>query len=66
MSDLKIERGALVVATDGEVGRVSHVVVNRDTRELTDLVVDWGGREVVIPVAEIASSRGDQVVQRGP
>ena len=66
MSDLKIERGALVVATDGEVGRVSHVVVDRDTRELTDLVVDWGGREVVIPVAEIASARGDQVVLRGP
>ena len=66
MRNLKIERGALVVATDGEVGRVSHVVVDRDTRDVTDLVVDRGGREVVIPVAEIANARRDRVTLRGP
>ena len=66
MRDFKIERDALVVATDGEVGRVSHVVVDPDTREVTDMVVDRGGREIVIPVTAIASARGDRIVLRGP
>lgn len=62
MGNLKIERDARVVATDGEVGRVSHVVVDRDTREVTDIVVDRGGHELVIPIDTVSGMRGDQIM----
>jgi uncharacterized protein (TIGR02271 family) len=62
---MDIDRDARVMASDGEVGRVKHVVVDGQTREVTDLVVDDGGNETLIPIAEVASADGKTVRLRG-
>ena len=45
MADMNIQLNARVEASDGEIGRVKHVVVDPDTKEATDLVVADGGNE---------------------
>lgn len=65
MAGMDIDRDARVMASDGEVGRVKHVVVDGQTREVTDLVVDDGGNETLIPIAEVASADGKTVRLRG-
>ena len=62
---LNIERDALVEASDGVVGRVKHVIVDRETREVTDLVVERDGDEWLIPVRAVASAGGNRVRLRG-
>ena len=47
---MNIQREARVEATDGEVGRVKHVVVDPQTKEVTDIVVGQGGDEWLIPL----------------
>ena len=65
MSGMKIERGARVLASDGEVGRVTHVVVDRETREVTEIVVEHDGQERLLPIGAVASADGDTVRLRG-
>lgn len=60
----KIERDARVMARDGEVGRVSHVVVDPDTREVTEMVVDQDGREWLIPMSDVQSADGQRIILR--
>ena len=63
---LKIERDARVVAADGaQLGRVKHVVVDDETKEVTDLVVEHGGHERLIPASAVASADGRSVRLRG-
>jgi uncharacterized protein (TIGR02271 family) len=62
---MNIQRDARVYAEDGEVGRVTHVVVDPATREVTDIVVGRDGGEWLIPMGEVASVEGDRVVIEG-
>ncbi len=64
MERQNIRRGASVFASDGEVGRVTHVVVDRQTREVTDIVVEHDGREQLIPISAVAAVEGGRVVLR--
>jgi uncharacterized protein (TIGR02271 family) len=65
MSDFTIQRDANVLAPDGETGRVTHVIVAPETREVTDLVVAHNGRESLIPMADVLSAGANGVQVRG-
>ena len=65
MPDMNIQRNARVEAADGEVGRVTHVVVDPQTREVTDLAVGHDGHEWLVPMSAVASVEGDRVVLNG-
>jgi uncharacterized membrane protein/sporulation protein YlmC with PRC-barrel domain len=55
--ELAINRGALIQATDGYVGRLSEFLVDSDSGEITHLILQeghlWGKQEVTIPVSAI-------------
>lgn len=65
MANLNIQRNARVMAADGEVGRVTHVVVDPQTKEVTDLVVEGNGGEQLVPVTAVQSMDGDRVLLQG-
>lgn len=65
MANMNIQRNARVMATDGEVGRVTHVVVDPTTREVTHIVVEDDGDESCVPVTQVATVEGDRVTLRG-
>lgn len=60
-----LERGTKVEATDGEVGKVDELVVDRDTNEITHLVMReqhlFGSKQIVVPLWTIAEANGDVV-----
>ncbi len=61
MDELKIERDARVLVGEREVGRVTHVIVDPQTKEITQVVVAHGDRESTIPIAAVASAGGKTV-----
>jgi len=61
MDELKIERDASVMAEYREVGRVTHVIVDPQTKEITQVVVAHDNRESTIPIAAIVSAGGGTV-----
>jgi len=61
MDELKIERDARVLAGDREVGRVTHVIVDPQTKEITQVIVAHGDRESSLPIATVASAGGGTV-----
>ena len=65
MQRMEIQRDARVVAADGEVGRVRHVVVDPETREVTDIVVRQDGNEWLVPISAVAGVDDDGVRLRG-
>lgn len=65
MQQLTIQRDAPVMATDGELGRVKHVVVDPQTREVTEIVVHNGDAEWLIPMRSITGLDGDAVLLDG-
>ena len=65
MESISIDRDATVMATDGELGRVKHVIVDADTREVTDLVVGRGREEWVIPMRAVAGLDEDRIMLNG-
>ena len=65
MTSRDIPQGATVEATDGEVGRVRHVVVDPETRAVTDVVVEQGGRQWLIPAGAVAGVEGEQIRLEG-
>lgn len=65
MADMKIQRDAQVFADDEAIGRVTHVIVDPTTREVTELTVASGGAERLIPISEVATVDGDRVTLRG-
>lgn len=65
MAEMNIQRNARVIAADGEVGSVRHVVVDPGTKEVTHLVVDNGDQDQMIPVTSVASVEGDRVTLKG-
>ncbi len=65
MTSSDIPQGATVEATDGDVGRVHHVVVDPQTRDVTDLVIEQGGRQWLLPASAIAGVEGKRVRLQG-
>lgn len=63
---MEIQRNATVIAADGELGRVTHVVVSPDTKEVTELVVAHDGSESVVPMREVSTIDGNTITLSGP
>ncbi len=61
MDTLKIERDARVLDGEREVGRVTHVIVDPQTKEITQVVVAHDDRESTIPIAAVAAAGGGMV-----
>ncbi len=61
MDELKIERDARVLVGGREVGRVTHVIVDPQTKEITQVVVAHDDRESTIPIAAVAAAGGGTV-----
>jgi uncharacterized protein (TIGR02271 family) len=61
---LDFARGARVVAADEEIGRLTHVVADPDTRDVLDLVVDRGGQEWLVPLAAVRAASRERVELR--
>lgn len=64
MESMNIQRDARVLAGEEEIGRVTHVIVDPATREVTDLVVAGDGGEQTFPISEVALVDGDRVTLR--
>ena len=65
MPPLTIRRDARVMASDGKVGYVEHVVIDPRTREVTDLVVEARGQTWLIPVGDVVGADRWSVTVRG-
>lgn len=65
MEQMKIERNARVMAPSGEVGRVKYVVVDRQSREVTHIVVDSQRKQYMVPIAEVAMGSDGSVTFKG-
>jgi sporulation protein YlmC with PRC-barrel domain len=62
--EVEIRRGDHVQATDGHIGRVQGLVIDRGSGHVTHVLLQeghlWGRREVAIPVSAVAST-GDGI-----
>ena len=65
MASLTIQRDARVVAADGKLGYVEHVVIDPRTREVTDLVVEARGNKWLVPVSAVVGADRWSVTVRG-
>ncbi|MGI8549795.1 MAG: DUF2382 domain-containing protein [Dehalococcoidia bacterium] len=71
MQHRNIEQDAPVEASDGEFGRVRHVIIDPQTREVTNLVVAASGgggqqgKEWLIPMSAVSEVTRDRVVLHG-
>jgi sporulation protein YlmC with PRC-barrel domain len=58
--EVDMRRGDHVQATDGDIGRVQGLVIDRGSRHVTHVLLQeghlWGRREVAIPVSAVAST----------
>jgi sporulation protein YlmC with PRC-barrel domain len=58
--EVDVRRGDPVEATDGDIGRVQGLVVDRGTRQVTHVLLQegplWGRKEVAIPISAVAST----------
>src|SRR5947209_6375795 len=61
MDQLNLKRDAKVYAEDGECGEVKHVILDHQTREVTDLVVEADGHEYLVPMSAVTDAAGDRV-----
>jgi hypothetical protein len=55
-----VQRGDPVEATDGDIGRVQGLVIDRGTRHVTHVLLQeghlWGRKEVAIPISAVTST----------
>jgi sporulation protein YlmC with PRC-barrel domain len=62
--EVGVRRGEQVHATDGDIGRVQGLVIDRSSRHVTHVLLQeghlWGRREVAIPTSAVAST-GDGI-----
>jgi hypothetical protein len=62
LGEVDVCRGDRVHATDGEIGRVQGLVIDRGSGHVTHVLLQeghlWGRREVAIPVSAVAGSVG--------
>jgi sporulation protein YlmC with PRC-barrel domain len=60
LGEVDIRRGEPVHATDGDIGRVQGLVIDRDSRHVTHVLLQeghlWGRKEVAIPIGAVAST----------
>ena len=61
MEELKIERDAPVFVANREVGRVTHVIVDPQTKEVTEVVVAHDGRESTVPITAVVGAGGGAI-----
>jgi len=58
--EVDVRRGEHVEATDGDIGRVQGLVIDRGSRHVTHVLLQeghlWGRREVAIPISAVAST----------
>jgi len=62
LGDVEVCRGDPVHATDGDIGRVQGLVIDRGSGHVTHVLLQeghlWGRKEVVIPISVVASTSG--------
>ena len=61
MEELRIERDAPVFVAGREVGRLTHVIVDPQTKEVTEVVVAHAGRESTVPIAAVVGAGGGAI-----
>jgi len=59
---MRFEKGVEVFSSAGEkIGKISRVVIDTKTKDVTDVVVDRGKDEKVIPVSLVESEDEDRL-----
>ncbi len=67
MVEMEITRNERVLAADGmEIGRVIHVIVDGNTRQVSDLVIERDGNEVMIPITSVSRGTGNTLTLMAP
>jgi hypothetical protein len=60
VGEVEIRRGDPVHATDGDIGRVQGLVIDRGSRQVTHVLLQeghlWGRKDVAIPIGAVAST----------
>jgi uncharacterized protein (TIGR02271 family) len=65
MAEMEIHRNDRVMTADGmEVGRVTHVIVDGSTRQVTDLVVEQDGDERLVPLSAVMQNTAGSLTLR--
>lgn len=62
---MDIRRNARVDTADGELGRVTHVIVDPQTHEVTDLVIGRHGNAWLVPIGAVSHVDGDLITLHG-
>jgi hypothetical protein len=62
LGEVDVRRGDPVHATDGEIGRVQGLVIDRGSCHVTHVLLQeghlWGRKEVAVPIGSVASTVG--------
>jgi hypothetical protein len=62
LGEVDVRRGDPVHATDGDIGRVQGLVIDRANGHVTHVLLQeghlWGRKEVAIPISAVASTVG--------
>jgi sporulation protein YlmC with PRC-barrel domain len=60
LGEVAVRRGQRVHATDGDIGQVQGLVIDRDSRHVTHVLLQeghlWGRKEVAIPIGAVAGT----------
>jgi hypothetical protein len=60
LGEVSVRRGDYVHATDGDIGRVQGLVIDRVSRHVTHVLLQeghlWGRKDVAIPIGAVAST----------
>jgi hypothetical protein len=63
LGEVEVRRGEAVQATDGAIGRVQGLVIDRASRRVTHVLLQeghlWGKKEVAIPISAVARVDAD-------
>lgn len=60
LGEVTVRRGEQVHATDGDIGRVQGLIIDRGSRHVTHVLLQeghlWGRKDVAIPIGAVAST----------
>ena len=69
LGEVEVRRGEHVHATDGAIGRVQGLVIDRKSRHVTHVLLQeghlWGKKEVAIPIGAVARVDPDDGIRLG-